>query len=490
MIGFVPEEEDTSMYVLRPISLAIAMLVTVSATFADDLPLKLKQRIELSIENVGTTVVGQLDDVSVLVTQGFVRRGEERHLTLEAVAASGEILWRRVEESAGGQYGEYIQWLSLPSNGGPLVNWAYASASKEGKAARHLGGLVRARDGEFVHRLGGSSNNPSFLFDLDGNGQPELIYCGRGSNGREFVSCFDLTRQQFRWRSSNSVLFCWGYPTALRGPTGKAELIWGSEYNLPGNYSSMVAVDADGQELWRHDGINEDVGSTPLFVVDTDGDGTVELVKNGLDLVAANQLEFNHLFVFNRQGELLRAIPSLMYSTGIADLNGDGRMDAFGVVSHRDGGHAARKLKELRCVDLVTGKVHFHVPVPRIGLPAANALAADVNGDGKLEAILADGNPTFYGHLPGPDWGVVYVVSAEGELLQTIELPKWPRRLLMCDLNNDGRNELIVQMDGAPASLLVYETKAPATCRDWPMAFGDIQHWGREHLTAKPSVQN
>ncbi|MCP4640857.1 MAG: VCBS repeat-containing protein, partial [bacterium] len=208
-------------------------------------------------------------------------------------------------------------------------------------------------------------------------------------------------------------------------------------------------------------------------------------VKNGLDLCAKNDLEANHLFVFSQEGELLRKIPSLMYSTGIGDLNGDGTIEAFGVVCHRDGGRRAREMSHLRCVNLATGEVVWEVPVPRVGLPGANALAADLNNDGKLEAIICDGNPVFYGHLPGLDWGAVYVVSHDGQLLQTIELPTWARRLIMCDIDDDGKNELIVQTDGKPAALHVFETDAPATTATWHLPFGNTHHWGAEHLPRK-----
>ena len=51
----------------------------------------------------------------------------------------------------------------------------------------------------------------------------------------------------------------------------------------------------------------------------------------------------------------------------------------------------------------------------------------------------------------------------------------------MCDVDDDGRNELIVQVEGNPATLYVYDTKAPATTRTWHLPFGNRIHWSAEH---------
>lgn len=448
---------------------------------SEALPLGAPRPVPLGIENVGTTVVGRLDGRAVFVTQGYLTRGDERYVSLECIDTEGERVWRFVDNEPGNVHGEYIQWLDLPELKEPVILWSFFPPAHGGEGVGNRGGLFRASDGTKFRGFPEGSNNASFPADLDGDGENELIYCGQ-----RFVTRYELDAT-LAWRVRDGVLFCWGYPTVVDvlGGGGRA-VVWGSEYNLPdGKTSSMVAVDAAGDELWRYDGIDEDLGSTPLFVGDTDGDGTRELIKNGLDLCAANGLAQNHLYVFSVTGTLLRRVPSRMYSTGLADLDGDGHLEAFGVVSHRDGGTEARKVKQLRCIDLASGDLEWAVPVDRVGHPAANALAADLTGDGRLEAIIADGNPVFYGHQPGGDWGAVYVVSAEGRLLQTVALPSWARRMVACDIDDDGKNELVVQVDGRPASLYVMETNAPATARDWPLPFGDLRHWGREHLTSE-----
>ncbi len=444
----------------------------------DAKPLKPLRTIHLGIENVGTTVAGSLHGRLVFITQGYVVRDGERHAALECVDANGNLVWRTVDPEPGNHCGEYIQWFDVPEIGQPAVLWTFFPNPKGGDGLNNRGGLFSAQNGEILHRFETGSNNPSFIADLDGDGTNELIYCTQ-----RFVSRFNLLEKKFDWTCRDSVFFCWSHPTVadLNGDN-TLDVIWGSEYNLPdGKTSSMIAVDHKGTLLWRSDGHDEDLGSTPVFVADVDGDGKKELVKNGLDLCGKNHLETNHLFVFDFAGKLIRRIPSMMYSTGLADLDHDGHIEAFGVVSRRDGGAAARSLNQLRCVDLATGECKWVVNVSRIGLPASNALAADVDGDGVLEAILADGNPVFYGRIKDEDWGAVYLVRSDGQLLQTLDFKGWPRRLSMFDVNHDGSNELIVQVDGRPASLHIFTTDAPATEDDWPLPFGGIRNWGYEH---------
>ncbi len=452
-----------------------------AATTADALPLlELKTRIQLSVGNAGTTVIGRLDGRPVFVTHGkdLSTDSDSGRPVLEAVTLDGHTLWTHVGKPGTTGSGVYIHWIEAPELDEALISWAYGPPAKGGEGINNQGGLFRARDGRQVHRFEVGSNNPSLVLDLDNDGHSELIRCTQRS-----VSRLNLDDLSVDWTHTDGVLFCWSYPTAadLDGD-GSSEIIWGSEYNLAdGDRSTFMAVDASGKTVWRVDGIDEDLGSTPVFVADVDGDGRKELVKNGLDLCGHNGLPANHLYVFSEDGKLLRKMASHMYSTGLGDLDGDGSLEAFGVISRRDGGQRAKTLSHLRCVNLHTGALRWQLEVPRVGLPAGNALAADLTGNGKLEAILADGNPSFYGHLPGSDWGALYVVSHDGRLLQTIDLPKWAMRLMMCDVDDDGFNELTVLVEGNPASLYVYDTQAPATCAAWPLAFGNRIHWSAEH---------
>ncbi|OHB78173.1 MAG: hypothetical protein A2W31_17820 [Planctomycetes bacterium RBG_16_64_10] len=216
----------------------------------------------------------------------------------------------------------------------------------------------------------------------------------------------------------------------------------------------MIAIDCHGRRLWRSDGHVEDLGSTPVFPVDLDGDGRVELVKVGLDLEHRRKQLWNHVHVFDASGQLLRKIEFGCTGIALGDLNGDGRVEGVGLTNTRDGGNSGRR--EIRCVDLVTGELRWATPAPRAYLDTNSPLVADVDGDGLPEVIVGTGNPSGYGRLPDSEpWGDLYVVRGDGAILERKQLPGWPVNLALCDLDPDGRGELVVVTDGRPGWLAV-----------------------------------
>ncbi|MCA9449081.1 MAG: hypothetical protein KC931_18325, partial [Candidatus Omnitrophica bacterium] len=368
----MPEIESWRSSLLS--TLFLLLLLQGYAAVAES-PLRDPTVIQLGVENVGTTVIGHLGAETLFLTQGYVQVDNEKFPALECRNSLGRLKWKIRGEKPDYYCGEYLQWIE-PTDSEPLVLWTYFPNPQGGEGLHNEGGLYRVRDGFQVHQFPKASNNASFPIETP-DGSVDLIF-----SGQQFIQRIDLRTFEPKWEYNDRVQFCWGYPTLVPRLNGEAPgIVWGSEYNLPdGKSSSAVAIDLEGKEIWKFDGVQEDIGSTPFFPVDVDSDGSLELVKNGLDLCGKNQLPSNHLFVFSTGGKLLRQIPSMMYSNGLADLDRDGHIEAFGVVCHRDGGREALKRKEIRCVDLVTGDLKWTVPVPRVGLPAANALAADVNG--------------------------------------------------------------------------------------------------------------
>jgi outer membrane protein assembly factor BamB len=165
--------------------------------------------------------------------------------------------------------------------------------------------------------------------------------------------------------------------------------------------------------------------------------------------------------------------------TGIAigDMDGDGQLDGVGLTNTRDGGHNGHR--EIRGLDLATGRVKWTTPVHRAYLDTNSPVMADVNGDGKLEAVVGTGNPAGYGRLPNSEpWGDLYVVGGTGEILQRLELPGLPVNLATCNLDDDGFNELLAVIDGLPGSLAAYQTRSRAARKDWPTPFGSPRRDG------------
>jgi len=64
----------------------------------------------------------------------------------------------------------------------------------------------------------------------------------------------------------------------------------------------------------------EDLGSTPCFLADIDGDGQTEILKVGLDLEHRRGQAGNHLYVFDRHGVLKSRIELGFTGLAIGDL--------------------------------------------------------------------------------------------------------------------------------------------------------------------------
>ncbi|MCD6505605.1 hypothetical protein J7M22_03165 [Candidatus Poribacteria bacterium] len=86
------------------------------------------------------------------------------------------------------------------------------------------------------------------------------------------------------WEYADRVHICWGKSAIgdIDGD-GKLEIIFGTEYANSNGTSSVVALNYDGNVLWRYDGIPGDCGSSKdislcQLVFDVDGDGKKELL--------------------------------------------------------------------------------------------------------------------------------------------------------------------------------------------------------------------
>ena len=454
---------------------AIVVLLSTAGQCLAEAPLREEWRVALSLHGPTNVVVGRLDGQPRYCVQGTFRQGTRAAAAVELRDAAGQLVWRDAFGKPDLDFtpGAYVHWLDGQRLDEPMVVYAFCPA-----ADGHRGGarLLRAGDGTLVRQLENRTrfgNNNSVVGDLDGDGTPEFVYADQKT-----LVCYDLPDCKERWRVAAGVLFCWSLPALCDlNANGRPALVFGSEYNNADGSSSMIALDPAGKQLWRSDGHAEDLGSTPVFWADVDGDGSGELLKVGLDLVHRRKQQWNHLYVFDPKGTLQERIKLGFTGIAIGDMDGDGVLEGVGLTNTRDGGNNGRR--EIRCIDLATGQVRWTRPVERAYLDTNSPLMADVDGDGRLEAIVGTGNPSGYGRLPNSrPWGDLYVVAADGTIRQRLELPGWPVNLAFCDVDDDGLGELAVVIDGQPGWLALYRTRAATTRRDWPTPFGNAARSG------------
>lgn len=438
----------------------------------DTMVLKERFRASLPLHTPVNVVIGRLNGETLYCVQGDVVRDGRRIAAVAVVDSAGHTS-RTFEEpgpTGNSQAGAYLHWIA--GDDGPMVlfSWVPDSDAVPGGA-----NLVRLRDGEVVARIRNTTrfgNNNSMICDLDGDGRTDLLYADQRT-----LSLHALPDANRRWRVDTGIHFCWSLPALVDLPGKRQAIVFGSEYNNPDGTSSLVALDMRGNVLWRTDGHAEDLGSTPVAVADVDGDGTDELLKVGLDLEHRQAQEWNHLHVFSKTGALRSRVALGFTGIAIANFDGDPALEGIGISNSRDGGSNGRR--EIRCMDLASGKLEWARPVDRVYLDDTSPVAGDFNGDGTPDAVVGTGNPAGYARLPDSEpWGEQYVVSNTGDILQRIKLPGRPVNSALCDTDGDGLAELITVIDGAPGSLVVYATGARSARRDWPTPFGSVRRDG------------
>jgi len=437
-------------------------------------------RSQLELHSPTNVVIGNVGEQKQLCVQGTVYSESHSIAAIEMLSMEGRKLWHEQfgVPNQSITVGAYVQWVADSSAGPPAVLYAWVPDSDQ-----EVGGarLVSAVTGELLGTIKNNSrfgNNNSVVADLDMDGKQDLLYADLSSLTR-----YSLPSLENQWSWDSGVRFCWSLPGLfdLAGDQ-KPEIVFGSEYNNENGSSSVLAVSTSGESVWRQDGFQEDLGSTPVFHVDVEGDGKMEVLKVGLDLEHRHHLKWNHLHLFESDTGELRSKVELGF-TGIAlgDLDLDGHVEGVGLTNTRDGGNSGHR--EIRCIDLVTGQPKWTTSVSRAYLDNNSPVMADLNGDGYLEGVVGTGNPAGYARLPkSQPWGDLYVVDRNGNILQHEMLDGWPVNLAFCDLDEDGLSELVVVLDGKPGSLLVYRTRAKTSRGTWPTPFGDSKRSGTSAL--------
>jgi hypothetical protein len=284
-------------------AIAVLALAAVSGRVrADDPPLRERWRTSLELHSPTNVVVGRVGKEALFCVQGTNFAPSRHSASIEVLDQHGKRLWQEQHGAADMDSlpGAYVQWIAGPDLAEPAILYSFVPAG-EGS----LGGarLLRARDRSLLKEIANTSrfgNNNAIVADLEGDGHTKLLYPDLQS-----LTCYALPSVERVWRWDEGVRFCWSLPLLVdTDGDHRPEIVFGSEYNNSDGSSSMIALDRNGRPVWRSDGHAEDLGSTPVFVADVDGDGTPELLKVGLDLEHRQKQDWNHLYVFDLAGKL------------------------------------------------------------------------------------------------------------------------------------------------------------------------------------------
>jgi outer membrane protein assembly factor BamB len=359
---------------------------------------------------------------------------------LVALTAGGEVLWRddMAAERSGFAMGSQPHVLEL--NGGRLAT-AHFVAHRQGGGDGMLR-LLSADNGRELWRASSGTfyggNRDVHALDLDGDGDVEIL-----AGFADRLACYRAADGALLWLRSERTRICWGRSAIgdIDGD-GRPEIVLGSEYANPDQTSSITVLRADGSLLWEYGGIEGDCGSTPTFLLDVDGCGRPEILKTEIDLEGRGPVHKARLWCLRADGTLAWRCGTGGGDLAIGDVDGDGLPEAIHLTNGRDGGHGV--MPAVRCVSLALGTVRWQTPIADHWL-SGWPLLADLNGDGRLEAVLPHGSPSGYGRQPGGRaWGQVCIVAADGPILSILNYPDWVLCPLVFDWDGDDAAELIV----------------------------------------------
>jgi outer membrane protein assembly factor BamB len=129
------------------------------------------------------------------------------------------------------------------------------------------------------------------------------------------------------------------------------------------------------------------------------------------------------------------------YLPSFGDFDGDGRADVVGV-GYEDG---------VRCYDMASGQIKWRMQNPSDGFgdfgqkaqnPVKGSASADVDGDGRDEALIAVGRTLFCLGAPA-------AAGSEGEVRWSVELPAEVGPPTVVSLDKEGHlSILVVATDG------------------------------------------
>ena len=243
----------------------------------------------------------------------------------------------------------------------------------------------------------------------------------------------------------------------------------------------LRALRGDGTQLWEFR-TNEIIRSSPA-VGDVDGDGAPEVVFGTGDYWSARGPASDHtrIFILERNGSLQHRIDTggnTSAAPALADVNGDGRRDVVIGTGTRSGAAAGGRVKAYDgasgalLLDTLPGSVAEDI--------VGSVSAADVDGDGRQDVLVGTGSG-------------VYVRSATGRLLTSFNVGQvsYQNTPAVADVDRDGKLDAVLAGTRPDGTGVIERWEASATggavtSSSWPTFHADGRRTGN---TAAPPLR-
>jgi hypothetical protein len=335
---------------------------------------------------------------------------------------------------------------------GAAVDWAHSNAT----AARTVAAFTAPAPGSLGHvwdsafTVKGTATGPSFAY--------YTIETSPSSGNFPFTQVYSSSTQV-----TNGVLA----NITGRYPAGQY-FVRLRVYDVNGRYNeayTQFLSDPTMKAGWPL--VTENIYENPTIqrspaVADLDGDGRKEVVYTG----------WQSVYVTDAQGVMRTGFPvQLPYpiatSPTVADLDDDGQQEIYVVVNapYDQPNVYGFRADGTLVPGYPSGKIAWPgTPVDVVGT-GVPALAADVDGDGKLDLVAVVS--TIFSYTTGA--GATYVVALDGSGLPKSGYPKLVsyeasmdyRPFAAGDLDGDGKAEVIVSRYGWGPELVVFSSTGP-----------------------------
>ncbi len=154
------------------------------------------------------------------------------------------------------------------------------------------------------------------------------------------------------------------------------------------------------------------------------------------------------------------AIGTTVSIFAMADINGDGKLDVVAVSASQDASHVGQIMLSINTTAAGAGSPSFAAPqIFPTGLDPRSAISIDINGDGKPDVITANRNANTISVLLNTT--VTGAATGSFAAQQTFATGTNPISVTAADINGDGKPDLIVANSSVGTISILLNTTPP-----------------------------